>query len=76
MPRVHIQLQDIDVLDDWEAQDDWDELVGTRPADERREAQFGSMEMRNARRNATGSREARDQRRSERRKTVRRGGKR
>ncbi len=76
MPRVHIQVQDIDVLDDWESEEDWDEVVGTCSADERREAQFSSMEVRNARRNATGSREARDQRRSERRKTVRRGGKR
>ncbi len=76
MPRVHIQVQDIDVLDDWETEDDWEELVGTRPSDERREVQFGSMEMRDRRRAARGSREARDQRRSERRKTIQRGGKR
>jgi len=76
MPRIHLYVQDIDELEELEDTDDWEELIGVRDSDERLRAQQGSAEMRDRRRSARGSVDAAQQRRSERRKTIRRGGKR
>jgi hypothetical protein len=76
MPKVNLRLNDIDELDELEDQDDWEERIGVRSGDERQAAQQGSLEMRDRRRSARGSVESLLSRRSERRKSVRRGGKR
>jgi hypothetical protein len=76
MPRIHLLVQDIDELEDLEDTEQWEELIGLRDGDERLRAQQGSAEMRDRRRSARGSVDAAQQRRSERRKTIRRGGKR
>ncbi len=76
MPRVHINVQDIDDAEELEQQEDWERMVGLRVADERRAAQAGSAEGQWLRRLARGSGESRDRRRADRRKTVRRGGRR
>ncbi len=76
MPRIHIHLQDIESIEELEDQDDWELQIGLRAADERQQALQASQEVRSRRRNARGSTEALRDRISERRKTVRRGGKR
>jgi hypothetical protein len=76
MPRVHIQVQDIDEVEELEDLDEWEQLIGLRSADERLRAQQASREMRDQRRIVRGSTESLQARRSERRKTIRRGGKR
>jgi hypothetical protein len=74
MPRVHLNLYSSDDIEDLELRDDWEELIGVRSNDERLVAQQHSAEVRERRRLATGSSDARQQRRSERRKSMRRGG--
>ncbi len=76
MPRVQINLQDIDDIEEWEDDEGWEELIGLRQGNERLLAQQQSSEVRDRKRMARGSTDALIQRRSERRKTVRRGGKR
>ena len=76
MPRVNLHVQDIDELEDLEDEADWEELIGVRSGNERQQAQQASSEMRDRRRAARGSVDSLIQRRSERRKSVRRGGKR
>ena len=76
MPRVQINLQDLDDIEEWESDEDWEELIGLRQGNERLIAQQQSSEVRDRKRMARGSTDALLQRRSERRKTIRRGGKR
>jgi hypothetical protein len=76
MPRVHIQVQDMSEVEELEDLAEWEQLIGLRSDDERQRAQQGSREMRDQRRIARGSTEALQARRSERRKSIRRGGKR
>lgn len=76
MPRVHIYLRDLDEVDTLEEEENWEEQIGVREQDERRLAQFGSSETRAARGNVRGVSETLRRKYSERRKSVRRGGKR
>lgn len=76
MPRVQIYLRDLDEVETLEEGDDWEEQIGVRAHHERRVAQFGSAEARNARGNVRGAAETIRRKYSERRKEVRRGGKR
>jgi hypothetical protein len=76
MPRIAIQLHGYDEAEELEDLEEWEEWIGVRDGDERLRAQQGSLEMRDRRRNARGSSEALQARRSERRKSIRRGGKR
>ena len=73
MPRVQLHVYTSDDLDDLEVRDDWEELIGVRSQNERLDAQQHSSELRDQRRNATGSSDAYQQRRNERRKSRRRG---
>lgn len=76
MPRVNLYIQDLDEIEALDEQDDWDAMLGLRAGHAARDAQHQTVEMRDRRRLARGSREALDRRRSERRKHVYRGGKR
>jgi hypothetical protein len=76
MPRIAIQLHGYEEAEELEDLEEWEEWIGIRDGDERLRAQQGSSEMRDRRRNARGSSEALQARRSERRKSIRRGGKR
>lgn len=76
MPRVQLHLHDLEEIEEWESDEDWEELIGLRNGNERLLAQQQSSEVRDRKRIARGSTDALLQRRSERRKTVRRGGKR
>ncbi|MFO7167876.1 MAG: hypothetical protein DIU80_007580 [Chloroflexota bacterium] len=76
MPRVQINLRDIDEIEELEEQEDWEEQIGLRSGDERRAALLASQELAARRRNARGSAEKLAARRSDRRKSVHRGGRR
>jgi hypothetical protein len=76
MPRIAIQLQDYQQAEELEDLEEWEEWIGLRDGDERLRAQLGSSEMQDRRRNARGSYDSLQARRSERRKSIRRGGKR
>lgn len=76
MPRVAIAIRDYDEAEELDEQENWERQVGLRSGDERRDALLGSQELASRRRNARGSVDNLAARRSERRKTVRRGGKR
>lgn len=75
MPRLRINLHDIDEIADLEQQEDWERQIGQhepeppRPA-ERDRARGGSRELR------FGGSEARDRKRSERRKEIARSARR
>ena len=71
MPRVHINLNDVDEIEDLEQQEDWEDLIGvaskardSRPASNDGRGQRGFREQR------CGGSEALDRKRSERRKQV------
>ena len=76
MPRVQIAVRDYDEAEELEELEDWERQVGLRSGDERREALLGSQELAARRRNARGNADHLAARRSERRKSVSRGGKR
>jgi hypothetical protein len=76
MPRLQINLRDIDEIEELEEREDWEEQIGLRSGDERRDALLGSQELAARRRNARGGADKLAARRSDRRKTVHRGGKR
>jgi hypothetical protein len=74
MPRINLHVHDIDEIEELEEQADWEELIGVRSANERQQAQQASAEVRDRRRAARGSVDSLIQRRSERRKSMRRSG--
>jgi hypothetical protein len=76
MPRVQIYVRDIDEIEELEEREDWEEQIGLRSGDDRRDALLGSQELAERRRNARGSAENLAARRSERRKSMHRGGRR
>lgn len=76
MPRVQIFVRDFDEAEELEEREDWEQQVGLRSGDERRDALLGSQELAARRRNARGGADHLAARRSERRKAVHRGGKR
>ena len=41
MPRVHINLHDIDEIEDLEQQEDWDQLIGLSVGEDRRDQRVG-----------------------------------
>jgi hypothetical protein len=69
MPRVHINLHDIDEIEDLEEQADWEELIGVDAEQMRRdERQPGDSRWRSVRR--FGGADALDRKRAERRKSF------
>jgi hypothetical protein len=75
MPRLHIHVQDIEDVEELEAQEDWETELGLGVNDHRRELRDnGDRRTRGERR--FGGSESIDRRRSERRKQVRRYAKR
>jgi hypothetical protein len=75
MPRVHINLHDIDEIEELEEQADWEELTGVDAELARRdERQAGDTRWRGVRR-FSGA-DALDRKRAERRKNVVRAAKR
>jgi hypothetical protein len=76
MPRVQIAIRDYDEAEELGEQEDWELQLGLRSPDERRDALLSSQELASRRRNARGGADQLAARRSERRKSVHRGGKR
>lgn len=78
MPRVHINLHDLDEIEELEQQEDWEKQIGLNGIGQRRDVR-DSAEAR-AGRGAEhrelrfGGAEARDRRRAERRKQIARSG--
>jgi hypothetical protein len=76
MPRVRINLHDIDAIEELEEQEDWEELIGLHDADQQREIQrySGAQERRRQhgrpRELRFGGAEALERRRAERRKQI------
>jgi hypothetical protein len=73
MPRVHINLQGIDEIEDLEQREDWEQLIGRESAGKGREARPASADgrgQRGFREQRFGGSEALDRKRSERRKHV------
>jgi hypothetical protein len=74
MPRVHINLHDIDEIEELEQQEDWEELIGLQGAGQRRDTRVAGPEQRGQRNGfrelRIGGSEALDRKRSERRKQV------
>jgi hypothetical protein len=69
MPRVHINLHDIDEIEELEEQADWEELIGVDAEQARRdERQAGDTRGRGVRR--FGGADALDRKRAERRKSI------
>jgi hypothetical protein len=80
MPRVHINLHDIDEIEELEEQENWEELIGLSDTGQRRDARSTGPEQR-GQRNPDGRKggfrelryggsESLDRKRSERRKQV------
>jgi hypothetical protein len=75
MPRVHINLHDIDEIDELEEQADWEEVIGVDAEQARRDArQAGDSRWRGVRR--FGGADSLDRKRADRRKNVVRAAKR
>jgi hypothetical protein len=71
MPRVHINLNDIDEIEELEGQEDWEELIGVAgKARDNRPASTDGRNQRGFREQRFGGSEALDRKRSERRKQV------
>jgi hypothetical protein len=69
MPRVHINLHDIDEIEELEEHADWEELIGVDAEQARRdERQAGDSRGRGVRR--FGGADALDRKRAERRKSI------
>jgi hypothetical protein len=74
MPRVHINLHDIDEIEELEEQENWEELIGLADAGQRPNARAAGPEQRGQRggfrEQRFGGSESLDRKRSERRKQV------
>jgi len=73
MPRVHINLSDIDDIEDLEQRDDWEQLIGRESSGKGRELRPAGADVRGQRgfrEQRFGGSEALDRKRSERRKQV------
>ena len=71
MPRVHINLHDIDEIEELEEQTDWDELIGLADATSRRDARTSTDTRPNGVRRFSGA-DALDRKRADRRKSINR----
>jgi hypothetical protein len=71
MPRVHINLHDIDEIEDLEDQSDWEELIGLAGANPRRDALTSTDTRPNGVRRFGGA-DALDRKRADRRKSFNR----
>jgi hypothetical protein len=81
MPRVRINLHDIEEIEDLEDQEDWEELIGLYDSDQQRAAPRVNPQERGRgngapRENRFGGTEVRDRKRSERRKEIARSNRR
>ena len=79
MPRIHINLHDLDEIEDLEQQEDWEELIGLASADQRRDPRLTGPEQRGqrgVRELRIGGGETRERKRNERRKQSVRSGRR
>jgi hypothetical protein len=73
MPRVHINLHDLDEIEKLEDQENWEQLLGLAADGQRREARPITADQRGQRgfrEQRIGGSEALDRKRSERRKQV------
>jgi len=78
MPRIHINVNDIDEIEELEQQANWEQRLGLDTAGHRRELrpETGQRNQRGFREQRFGGGEALDRKRSERRKQVFRSGRR
>jgi hypothetical protein len=76
MPRVNIQVHDIDEIEELEEQEDWELQLGLAPADPRRDLIGGEGRNRTRGERRFGGNEALDRKRADRRKTYARSGRR
>jgi hypothetical protein len=78
MPRIHINVNGIDEIEELEEQEGWEHRLGLADAGQRREArpEAGQRRQRGFHEQRFGGGEALDRKRSERRKQVFRSGRR